>query len=132
MEFMTLDSDADARYDQHLGTAAETALADGNEQLAVLLADCHIIDVTYLDSLMSLTSDEMSTGVRVYLEAPGFILARFSDELIGELQGLLNASLIPEGETVLEVSFLTTPAAPGWRDRIVSPLNFNDSGVAET
>jgi hypothetical protein len=45
---MPLSPDEYERYDQHLGTAAEAALARGNVQLAALLADCHVVDVTYI------------------------------------------------------------------------------------
>jgi len=130
MGLMTLTPADDARYDQHLGTAAEAAFADGNEQLAALLADCRITDVTYLDTLMSLSSDEIWAGVRVSLEAPAYLVTRFSGELIGELQALLNASLSLEGETILEISVLTAPATPGWRDRVVPSLNLDDPDVA--
>lgn len=120
MEFTPDDVE---RYDQHLGTAAEAAFAGGNEQLAALLADCRVVDVTYMDSLMSLTSDETWAGVRFLLEAPAHVAVRFSIELVGELQSLLNTTLMPEGETVLEISVLGEPAAPGWRERVVPLLN---------
>lgn len=126
---MPLTPADDARYDQHLGTAAEAALAGGNQQLAALLADCRITDVTYMDTLMSLASDDMSTGVRVSLEAPAYLAARFSDELAGELQSLLNAALSLEGETVLEISVLNAPATAGWRERVVPSLNLDDPDV---
>jgi hypothetical protein len=128
---MALDTDDEARYDQHLGTAAEAAFVEGNQQLATLLVECRITDVTYVDALFALVGDEMSSGVRVYLEAPGYLLTRFSDELIGELQGLLNASLMPEGETVLGITLVSMPSTPGWRDRIVPALNLDDSDSME-
>ena len=81
MAHMSLTQADDDRYDQHLGTAAEAALAKGNEQLAAPLADCHITEVTYMDALMSLSSEEVWAGVRVCLEAPSLLAARFSDEL---------------------------------------------------
>ena len=81
---MALTADEIDRYDQHLGTAAEVAVAEGHEQLAALLVDCHVIDVTYMDALMSLTSDEVWAGVRFCLEAPAHVVARFTDELIGD------------------------------------------------
>jgi len=123
---MPLSPDEYERYDQHLGTAAEAALARGNIQLAALLADCHVVDVTYMDSLMSLTSDEIWTGVRLYLEAPAHIVFRLTGELIIELQMLVNTTLQPEGETILEISLLNTRAAPGWRERVVPSLNLAD------
>ena len=46
MAHMSLTQADDDRYDQHLGTAAEAALANGNEQLAALLADCPITERT--------------------------------------------------------------------------------------
>lgn len=117
------------RYDQHLGTAAEAALAGGNEQLAALLADCHVTDVTYIDSLMSLASDEVWAGVRVHLEAPAHVVTRLTGELIGEFQMLINTTLRPEGETVLEISVVSTPAAPGWRERVIPTLSLDDPGA---
>jgi hypothetical protein len=128
---MMLNPDDEDRYDGHLGTAAETALATGNEQLAALLADCRIIDVTYLDTMMSLTSDEVWAGVRVSLEVPAYLAPRFSDELVGMLQGLLNASLSLEGETVLDISVVSPPAEPGWRERVVPTLSLDRPGEAE-
>ncbi|MBW4079761.1 MAG: hypothetical protein HIU84_14925 [Acidobacteria bacterium] len=64
------------------------------------------------------------------MEAPALLAARFSDELIRELQALLNTSLGPEGETVLTISVLTAPATPGWRDRVLPSLNFDNPHVA--
>ena len=122
---MNLSPEEDERYDRHLGTAAETAFACGNEQLAALLADCHIVNVTYMDTLISLSSDEMSTGVRVFLEAPVHVTTRLSRELISELQGLLNSSLYLEGETVLDITVSAPPAADGWRERVIPSLNLD-------
>jgi hypothetical protein len=45
---MALDTDDEARYDQHLGTAAEAAPVEGNQQLATLLVDC-LTELSLLD-----------------------------------------------------------------------------------
>lgn len=87
-----------------LGTAAQVLFEDGKSKAAALLIDARIVERQYLDTGFPL--DDEAPGIDLFavvLEVPRFLVERFDDEVVSDIQDALNEVMLRDHVYVKDV-----------------------------
>lgn len=126
------DTPSDA---EDLGTAAQLLFEEGKVQAAALLIDARIARREYMDTVFPIHGEGPGTDLfEVYLEVPRFLVERFAEEIVSDVQGALNEVLEAEHIAVyqLHVRAQITPAESDWRQTLsarMAPRTTNQASV---
>lgn len=114
------DTAADAA---DLGTAAELLFDAGKVQAAALLIDARIAERIYVDTGFPVVGDGPGTDLfNLVLEVPRFLLRRFNDEVVSDIQDAFNEVQEPNHIHVVDVRVRAaiTPASADWRETLTT------------
>lgn len=114
------DDDAEQPGDDLiLGTAVESLMEDGDEQAAALLLDVIswrtvLVDVLIMEEELALCD--------LVLTTPRFVAQRFTDEVLGRIEGAFSEAGRPAGYLFRNIRIETPLTEPGWRERAEARL----------
>lgn len=119
-----------------LGTAAELLFELGKVQAASLLLDASIAERQFLDIAFALPLDDRP-GISLFevtLEVPRFLVERFTEDIVVDVQEALNEVMKRDHVYVkdLRVRAALTPAGPQWREGLqarMTPRATNQASI---